>query len=290
MASFVIRYNQPMTSIHKIFISYAWESEQFKSDVLAFAKWLATQLDIRGHKKYQVEIDVLHSITPPAEGWHTWMHNEIQKAETVFLICTPKYLSGFNKDTEGDAGRGSTYEGSIINLLLYNNFQQNRKFFPILPDNGEIRNIPLVLQPWWNNLHFNTNNEEIFRLILRQNPSLLSTTDPAAETAVVEEIVETVKQENAIIEEIASSIEDNSTPMLNPVQTLVRAFVTLSSLEKIEVAKNIGVYDSNLQQLSPNDFDKEIFKQIKQRNLVHLLWNELRQRQKIEPGKNPFKP
>lgn len=257
----------------KVFISYAWESPTFKADVLTFAQWLAKELDVRGHDRYTVVMDFLYSVVPPDEGWPVWMRNEIESAHTVLMVCSPKYLSAYTKN--GDAGRGSTFEGSIITQALYNNYQRNKKFYPILRDGGDVANIPIDLQPWWNSLYFEANNEEILRLILRQNPSLLTASDPAVETKIVQEIVQQVEAENKIIDEIAHSIDAKSEAMVNPVQTLVRAFVTLSSVDKLLIAKKIGIYNAKYQEMSPADVDKAIFHQVKAKNLISQLWDEV---------------
>src|SRR4051812_8201493 len=113
---------------NKVFISYAWESNTFKADVLKFGKWLAEALDARGHDRYSVVMDFLYSIVPPEEGWPVWMKNEIESAHTVLIVCSPKYQNAYTKN--GEAGRGSTLEGAIITQSLYNEFQKNKKFYP----------------------------------------------------------------------------------------------------------------------------------------------------------------
>jgi hypothetical protein len=271
--------------MEKIFISYAWESSSFKADVLKFGRWLAEQLNLRAKGQYHVVMDFLFSVVPPPEGWPIWMRNEIHSAHTVLVICSPKYLNAYTKT--GESGRGSTFEGAIITQTLYNNYQQNKKFYPILQDGGDVAHIPIELQPWWNNLHFETNNEEILRLIFRQNPSLLKQEDPATETKIVQEIVQQVEEENKIIEEIAHSIDANSEAMVNPVQTLVRAFVTLSSIEKIQIAKNIGIYNASYHGMSASDVDKAIFIEVKNKKLASRLWDEVSQYSNFSQ-KNPF--
>ncbi len=274
-----------MTEPGKVFISYAWEQPEFKEDVRVFAAWLANQLANRGDHKSEILIDFLYSITPPAEGWLTWMYNGIKHAETVLVICSPKYLDAFNKVDNGKGGRGSTYEGAIINQSIYNSYQHNTKFFPILHDNGSVDDIPDTLLPWWNGLRFPSNNETIFRLTLRENPTLLT---PTQEKEEIIEIVQVIKDEDKIIQEIAESIDENSQEMLNPIQTLVRAFVTLSGVDKIRIAKTIGVSVSGLQNMKPPDLDKEILRKVKEQNLVHKLWDEVNKVHKFEDETNPF--
>lgn len=274
-----------MTEPGRVFISYAWENPQYKENVRVFAAWLDAELTRRGHQKSAILIDFLHSITPPPGGWQSWMYNGIKKAETVLVICSPKYLDSYNKDQEGKGGRGGTYEGSIINQILYNSFQQNTKFYPILPDDGRIEDIPETLQPWWNGLRFPSNNETIFRLLLRENPAL----NPTEVTNEVKEIAEEIEQENIIIQEIAKSIDPNPIKMLNPIEALVRAFVTLSDVDKISIAKTMGINTSALQSMKSADLDKEILKKVKDQKLIHQLWNEVNKILKFENPTNPFK-
>ncbi len=272
-------------SLEKVFISYAWDSPKFKADVIKFGQWLAKELHVRRHGRYSVVMDFLYSVVPPPEGWPAWMRNEIESAHTVLVVCSQKYFDAYTKT--GDAGRGSTFEGAIITQTLYNNFQQNKKFYPILQDGGNVAHIPKDLQPWWSNLHFEAENETILRLIFRENPSLITPGDPATETKIVQEIVRQVEAENKIIEEIAYSIDAKSEAMVNPVQTLVRAFVTLSSVEKIQIAKNIGVYNTTYQGMSPVDVDKAIFIEVKNKNLASQLWDEVAKLSNFSQ-KNPF--
>lgn len=275
----------PENTQNKVFISYAWESDEYKADVLQFARWLALELRNRGHLGYTIVMDFLHSVVAPEEGWPAWMKNEIESAHTVLVLCSPRYLNAYNKINL--VGRGSTFEGAIITQSLYNDYQRNKKFFPILPDNGEVAHIPKDLQPWWNSFHFHQNNEEILRLILRQNPTLVEPSDPVVEKQIAQEILLQVEAETKIIEEIAYSIDAKSEAMVNPVQALVRAFVALSSVEKMQIAKNIGIYNSKFQTLSPPNVDEAILHEVKNKNLVSQLWDEVA---KINSTlqKNPF--
>ncbi len=43
---------------------------------------------------------------------------------------------------------------------------RNEKFFPILPDEGDVAHIPTILKDYWNNHYFLSGNEKIYKLIM----------------------------------------------------------------------------------------------------------------------------
>ncbi|WP_426993927.1 SEFIR domain-containing protein [Methylomonas sp. CM2] len=121
----------------KVFISYSHDSPGHAADVLA----LANQLCEEG---IDCEIDQYLN-GAPAEGWIRWMERQIAWADFVLVICTETYLKRFKGD-DRLGGRGVNFEGLLISQTLYDQFLENTKFLPLIPDNGSIDHVPLILK------------------------------------------------------------------------------------------------------------------------------------------------
>lgn len=77
--------------------------------------------------------------------------------------------------------------------------------------------------------------------------------------------------------------------MLTPIQSTVSAFLSLNSIQKATVIKDIGVSLDDLSNLNAHEMDKEIFRQIKEKNLFALLWTSINTLKPfIEIKNNPF--
>lgn len=147
----------------KVFISYAHESEAFREQVRDLADWLAQH-------GCELLTDHPYLYRPPPEGWQAWMLGCIESADIVLVVCTPKLKARYEKTAEPDTGLGATYEGSIVTQHIYNAAMRNPKFYPILPEGGDLANIPLILQSHWNGHYFPRNNENIRRMIVDPDP------------------------------------------------------------------------------------------------------------------------
>jgi len=121
----------------KVFISYSWDSEEHKDWVFQISEQLR-------HGGLECKTDHIINGFPP-EGWTRWMENSIEWANYVLIVCTPLYLKRFRGlDTEG--GCGVTFEGAMINQMLYDAHCRNTKFIPVIPETGSIDNVPLILK------------------------------------------------------------------------------------------------------------------------------------------------
>lgn len=271
----------------RVFISYAWESEEFKTSIWTLAGWLENN----SGGEIKVITDHLFENRPPEKGWQIWMQNEIEAAHVVLIVCSLKYRKRFQKeDDEELGGAGVTFEGAIITQDLYSSKFRNNKFFPILPDNGSMADIPTILQPYNNNHGFPNGNARILKLIYNDNPTHLTEITNAISNVPVEtkngELEETIVKE--IIEEIAEQEENNEKTMLTPIQIIVRTFLSLSEISKNSISKNLGIFDPSFNTMYPNDRDKAIFKLIKEQNLLYALWEEINLISPFENNSNPF--
>lgn len=261
---------------YRVFISYAWESEAFKDSIWDLAGWL----EANGEGKLEVITDHLFANRPPSRGWPAWMQDEIKKADIVLIVCTPMYIDRFEKNDTTANGAGGTFEGIIITQSLYNAKLINNKFYPILPDGGSVKNIPLILQAYSNGHCFPSHNEGILKLIFNDNPK---------HKFVIKSTYESVGFEKEIVAEIIIPVLKNRNQMLPPIQIIVRAFLSLNDLDKVSIVKALGIYSVDLGKLPPHVRDKEIFKRIKEKDLLDQLWIEVNKIKPFENNSNPFK-
>ncbi|MEZ5535384.1 MAG: SEFIR domain-containing protein [Thiolinea sp.] len=126
----------PQTPI-RIFISYSHDSDQHRNAVLALANRLR-------HDGLDCAIDQYVNGFP-AEGWQRWMETQIEQADFVLVVCTPVYLKRY-RGLDDDGGRGVTFEGVVISQTLYDAYYRNTRFVPVLPDAGDIADVPLPLK------------------------------------------------------------------------------------------------------------------------------------------------
>ncbi|MGB1010606.1 MAG: SEFIR domain-containing protein, partial [Thiolinea sp.] len=141
----------------RVFISYSHDSDEHRDFVLN----LANHLRAEGVESW------IDQYVPgfPAQGWQRWMEHEIEQADFVLLVCTPLYHQRFmGEDQEG--GRGVNFEGVVISQLLYDGFQQNTKFLPVVPEGGHFEHVPVTLRSHFFQLE--NDYQKLYRVITRQ--------------------------------------------------------------------------------------------------------------------------
>lgn len=146
----------------QVFISYAHESTAFRQTVKELAEYLRVQ-------GIRVITDHPYENRAPQEGWRTWMLHQVEDADLVLVVCSPKYKVSFEKrDAELPEGFGRTWEAAVITHELYFSKLQNAKYIPILPDGGSFGDVPTHLSEFSNGLRFPSQNERIFRAITEE--------------------------------------------------------------------------------------------------------------------------
>ena len=118
-----------------VFISYAHESPEFRAAVKALADWLVD----RG---IEAITDHPYDNRPPPVGWETWMLHSVEDADVVLVVCSPRLKARYEKREAVGVGNGATYEGAVVTQSMYDASQRNIKFFPVIPDGGDSKNIP----------------------------------------------------------------------------------------------------------------------------------------------------
>jgi len=150
----------PVSLMEKIkaFISYSHDSEEHRQRVLEFSDQLRDD-------GVDCWLDQYINGAPP-EGWQRRMERQIGAADFVLLVCTPRYLQRF-KGEDREGGRGVNFEGVIISQVLYDNFQKNTKFIPLIPDDGSLDDVPLMLKSG-NIYKLGSEYEKLYRVLTNQ--------------------------------------------------------------------------------------------------------------------------
>ena len=114
----------------KVFISYAWETEDHR----AWVKSLADKLLSDGIEAILDQYDV-----SPGDRLPQFMEQSVSAADYVLIVCTPTY----KKKADGRMG-GVGYEGHIISNELYSKSNE-RKFIPLLKEGDPEESMPSFL-------------------------------------------------------------------------------------------------------------------------------------------------
>jgi hypothetical protein len=266
----------------KVFISYAHESDDFRESVRQLAIWLKRE------SKGELEIitDHLFEFRAPPKGWQVWMQDQVEEADSVLIVCSSKYNKRFRKQEEPEKGKGAIFEGAIITQELYDDQLKNDKFHPIIPDEGSYRDVPLILKPFFNYLSFPSKNALILKCILNENPTLEDELVEIAAVQAIEVPLEILETEIVTVMTIDKSEEDS---VISSIHELVRAYLGLDDVQKITIAKKLGVYQVEYDVAIPSERDKLIFIQVKLKGLIAELWEEVNQIIQFTNKTNPFK-
>lgn len=120
----------------KVFISYAWEDQDFSEKILNFSNTL---------REHGIDATIDQYEENPDQGWPIWMENQIDNSDFVLIVCTKTYLEKFKQQ---QSGKGVTWECGTIYQKLYELQGHNDKFIPIVFNDGDIQNIVPALKPY----------------------------------------------------------------------------------------------------------------------------------------------
>ena len=272
-------------SVIKVFISYAHESDKFRRDVKTLVKWLKTE----GISSLAVASDFDHPYKAPSNSWPVWMEDKIEEADIVLIICTPKYLERFRRKEIG-TGKGVSWEGAIITQDLYNQNAHNGKFVPIIPDGGSETDVPKVLQGFFNYLSFPSKNRHILKCILDDPSDIEHTIETTVTvTTLHKPDVDIQKIEVEIIEQYKHSHKNGEVKHMSHIEILVRAYLQLNDVQKISIARSLGVYEKGFEMLPLNERFKTIFQKIQNKGIISDLWDKVNELHPFENKANPFK-
>ena len=118
----------------RVFISYSHDSPEHAERVLA----LANRLRADG---VEAVLDQFEEFGPP-EGWPRWMTKHLREADFVVMVCTERYYARVMGLEKPGTGQGVRWEGNQIFQYLYEADTINRRFLPVLFDDGKPEHIP----------------------------------------------------------------------------------------------------------------------------------------------------
>jgi SEFIR domain len=148
------------TAMASVFISYTHDSPEHRARVLHLAQRLrrdgldcALDAFILGH---------------PEEGWPLWMETQMEQADFVLLICTETYHRRFSgKEREG-VGAGAVFESHLTRDALYAEHGRNRKYVPVLFEDGTEDDVPVLLRRRYTRYVLPREYEDLLRYLTKQ--------------------------------------------------------------------------------------------------------------------------
>ena len=115
----------------KVFISYAWESEQHRAWVKALANRLLGDGIEAILDQYDLEL---------GDRLPQFMEQSVRSSDYVLIVCTPAYKR------KADARIGGVgYEGHIISGELFSGHNE-RKFIPVIKEGSAEESLPAFLK------------------------------------------------------------------------------------------------------------------------------------------------
>jgi hypothetical protein len=94
----------------RVFISYAYDSEQHKQQVHEFAQFLRAEGGI------DVRFDLWDG--NQRRDWSVWIIDQVRKADFVLVVASPAYRRRADGDAEAAEGCGVQFEAALLRDLL----------------------------------------------------------------------------------------------------------------------------------------------------------------------------
>lgn len=133
--------NQVHPDSPRVFISYAHDSAEHKTAVIEFGRLLRVQLGIDAH------LDEWYA--NERRDWAIWAIEQLDSADYVLAIASPKFrerADGRSLDTEG---RGSQFEGALMrNKMTEDRATWISKILPVVLPGMAVSDIPEFLLPY----------------------------------------------------------------------------------------------------------------------------------------------
>lgn len=110
-------------SAKTVFISYSHDSDEHRARVLGLSERLRSD---------GIETLLDQYVNgAPNQGWPRWMLDQMDKADSVIVVCTKPYYLRFRGHEEPGKGKGVDWEGALITQEIYDSRSQTLKFVPV---------------------------------------------------------------------------------------------------------------------------------------------------------------
>ncbi|MFP5436804.1 MAG: TIR domain-containing protein [Bacteroidia bacterium] len=272
-----------LDKVPSVFISYAHDNESHKAKVLE----LANKLTMEGLDCW---IDrYVEGSNPPERGWPQWMEEKIRLSDYVLVVPSPKYKARFEGTEKAGVGKGGKYESILILTQLYENETINKKFYSVVVNNGDEKNIIAPLLPFtrYNVTTANgydilygllTNQSEIVRPKVGKIRKLYTKNDNESKTDFNSTELLHLRQ----LPEVPNFLAD-----MNQNTKILQAFFSIPLTKRFQIARELGVViDGENMENKPDELSAQFLIRAKDRNLLADLWSKLFD-ENIDP--NPFK-
>src|SRR5271157_225204 len=118
-----------MADAPRVFISYSNDSDEHADQVLALADALCAN---------GIDVILDRYVHPaPAEGWPSWMEQNLEAAKFVLMVCTEKYRRRVMA-----LGTGVHWEAELIKNRICYGAPAGARFIPTLLPGSEPEHIP----------------------------------------------------------------------------------------------------------------------------------------------------
>lgn len=125
----------------RVFVSYAYDSEQHKQHVHNFARLLREQCGI------DVRFDQWDA--DRRRDWSIWIIDQLQNADYVLVIASPAYKRRAEGSAAASDGRGVQFEAALLrDMLTKDRTTWMPKVLPVVLPGRSIDEIPAFLQPY----------------------------------------------------------------------------------------------------------------------------------------------
>ena len=148
----------------RVFISYAWENDEYRTLVKRLAKRLRDD-------GIDVQLDAWHleGLTIPE-----FMSREVRHADKILVVCSPQYRQKVHAMEDGERITGTGWESMLVTSSIWANLSDRKKITPVLLRGTWREAAPdaLIGLPYFdlsNMATFEANYRELLRSLTGQN-------------------------------------------------------------------------------------------------------------------------